>query len=469
MSPGQLSEQSDPLANRQRLTRREFLKIAGMTAAAVGLGTGLGGILAACGREQLSTAASGSSKVQLVYQDWRTEWFPPMAQTELARFQADHPDISVFYTPDPDNLSDQMPLDMQAGSAADVFQGCCEFFPTWAQKGYVLDLRTYVERDLDASTVGEWDPVQYKALFDAAGRQFGLPKYQGTLVLYYNKDLFDQYGVAYPTAAWTHDDYLAAMKALTRDTNGDGRTDIWGSMIDIGWDRLQVHVNAWGGNIVDPNDPTNCVLDSTASLEALDWVRARMWDDKVMATATDVNNLGTQLSFSEGRLAMIEDGSWALKNILEHADFRIGVAPIPSGPVQRVTLSTTDGFGIYSGTRYPDEAWEFLKFLVSKEYGLAMAEANLLQPARLSLVSDWESFVKKQYPQKSAGMDLDVFSAPHREGYSVVQEIFPRNMADATQLVHDAFAKIFTLGQSPVGILRGVSREISQAQTAPVQ
>jgi multiple sugar transport system substrate-binding protein len=236
-------------------------------------------------------------------------------------------------------------------------------------------------------------------------------------------------------------------------------------MLDIGWDRLQVHINAWGGNIVDPNDPTKCVIDSPVALAALEWVRARMWDDKVMATFTDVNNVGTQAAFYGGKLAMVEDGSWGLKNILENANFSIGVAPMPAGPVGRVTLSTTDGFGIYSGTRYPQEAWTLVKFLVGKEYGLAMAEANLLQPARLSLVADWQRFVKEQYPEKAKDMDLDVFAAPHREGYSVVQEVFPGNMDEATRLLSDAFTKIFTLGQTPIDTLRDVSRQIEAAQT----
>jgi multiple sugar transport system substrate-binding protein len=422
--------------------------------------------LSACGEGEPSNASSDQERVQLVYQDWRTEWFPPMAQRELQIFQDQHANLSVYYTPDPENLIDEMPLDMQAGNAPDVFQGCCGFFPAWAQMGYVLDLRKYVETDLDKSIVADWDPAQYKAMFDADGRQFGVPKYQGTLALYYNKDIFDRYKVPYPDASWDHDDYLAAMKKLTRDTDGDGRTDVWGSMIDIGWDRLQVHINAWGGHIVDPADPAKCDVDGPRALAALEWVRARMWDDKVMATFPDINNVTTAEAFAAGKLAMVEDGSWALKSILENAPFRIGVAPIPAGPAGRATLSTTDGFGIYSRTRHPQEAWELVKFLVSREYALAMAEANLLQPARLSLVADWERLVEQQYPQKAEGMDLDVFAAPHREGYSVVQESFPRNMEEATRLLGDAFTKIFTLGHAGVDILHGVSRQIEAAQSS---
>ena len=279
-------------------------------------------LLAGCGGDGSSESSPTEQRVQLVYQDWRTEWFPPMAQSALTLFQAKHSNLSVFYTPDPENLADQMPLDMQTGNAPDVFQGCCEFFPAWNQKGYVLDLRKYVQTDLDPAIIADWDPVQYRAFFDAEGRQFGVPKYQGTLALYYNKDVFDRYGVAYPDASWTHDDYLAAMRQLTRDTDSDGKTDIWGSMIDIGWDRLQVHVNAWGGHIVDPADPTKCVIDAPEAMAALEWVRARMWDDKVMATATDVKNVGTQAGFLRGQAG---DGRGRVLGSQEH----LGERPLP--------------------------------------------------------------------------------------------------------------------------------------------
>ncbi len=48
---------------------------------------------------------------------------------------------------------------MQAGTAPDVFQGCCTHFPTWAQKGYTVDLRPYVQADLDQATIADWDPA----------------------------------------------------------------------------------------------------------------------------------------------------------------------------------------------------------------------------------------------------------------------------------------------------------------------
>ncbi len=436
-------------------SRRAFLRLVGMAAAGVALD--------ACASSKSKPSRQSEEKVQLVYQDWRTDWFPVMAQRALQEFHATHPNIRVFYTPDPENLAQSMLADMQAGTAPDVFAGCCTLFPIWAQKGHTLDLRPYVEADLDQATIDEWDPAQYKSFFTRDGQQYGLPKYHGALALYFNKDLLDQYGVDYPDDTWDHDDYLSAMQRLTHDRDGDGVTDLWGGMIDISWDRIQMHVNAWGGHLVDPDDPTRCRMAEPEALEAMEWIRARMWDDRVMATFLDVQNLATRQAFISEQIAMVEDGSWALKDILSGANFRIGVAPLPAGPARRVTLATTDGFGIYAGTQHPDAAWELLKFLISKEYGRAMATANFLQPARASLVDEWAAIIREEFPHKAQDVNIAAFADGHIKGYSVTAEVFA-NMEEAKRLTYAAWDQIFTLGQAPVEQMRSVCQQVQEAQ-----
>ncbi len=403
--------------------------------------------------------------VQIVYQDWRTDWFPPMVEELLDEFHAEHPNIRVFYTPDPDDLQGTMVDLMVAGTAPDVFQGCCTYFPSWAQQGHTLDLAPLIARDLDDSVISEWSVAQYQGLRLESGHQFAVPKYQGALGLYFNKDLFDELGLAYPDDSWTHDDYLSAMRQLSKDTDGDGSNDQWGSMIDVSWDRIQIHVNAWGGHYVDPADSASCVMDEQPALDALEWLRARMWDDDVMATFPDVKGLSTRDAFIQGKVAMVEDGSWALKDILTRAEFSVGIAPFPSGPVRRATLATTDGFGIYAGTEHPEEAWELVKFLISKRYGLAMADANFLQPARTSLVSDWERLVKEQFPQKAAEVDVAAFADGHVKGYSVIAEVFP-DMATASALATEAWDRILTLGLDPTESIGGVCDGIEMAASS---
>jgi multiple sugar transport system substrate-binding protein len=441
-------------ADSPPLSRRSFLKLAGAALSTAAL--------AGCVQQPPSSNPRTGEKVQLVYQDWRTDWFPGMVQEMLDQFHATHPNIRVFYNRDPENVEETMLADMEAGTAPDVFQGCCSWFPVLAQKGYTVDLRPYVAADLDRSTVEDWDLAQYQSFFTADGKQYGLPKYHGALALYYNKDLLDRYGVDYPDSSWDHDDYLTAMKKLAHDRDGDGQIDLWGSMIDVSWDRIQTHVNGWGGNFVDPKDSKRCLMGEPEAMAALEWLRARMWQDRVMP-ALDMQKTGTQKAFIDGQVAMVEDGSWALKEILAKSQFRMGIAPFPAGPVRRVTLATTDGFGIYGGTRHTEAAWELVKFLISKEYGLAMARANFLQPARASLLDQWVGFVRQQFPDRTKDVDIAAFADGHIKGYSVVAEVFA-NMGDARRIAYDAWDKILTLGQAPTSSMIEASRQIQEAQ-----
>lgn len=439
----------------RQVSRREFLRAAAAAAFALPL--------AACGVSTPEARIAAKETVQLVYQDWRTEWFPIMAQEMLARFNEEHPNIRVFYTPDPENKEEKMVSDMAAGTAPDLMSGCCEFFPAWADAGYLLDLRPHVEADRTELVIDDWSDAQYQALITSDGLQFGLPQYHGALALYYNKDLFDRADILYPTDSWDHDDYLAALHKLT--LHEEDKVVQWGGMFNVSWDRIQMHVNGWGGHYANPDNPSECQMADKVSLEAMDWLRARIWDDKVMATSLDVQNMSLSRAFVEGKVAMIEDGSWSLKDILENVEFRFGIVPFPAGPAKRVTLATTDGFGIYAKTRNVDASWEFMKFLVSKEYGMAMAKAHLLQPARSSLLQSWIDLILEQYGEVAANANIGAFTDGQLKGYSVTAEIFP-NMVGVGKVAKEAWDQVFTLGKAPVTEMANVCRQIEAIQKA---
>ena len=81
-----------------------------------------------------------------------------------------------------------------------------------------------------------------------------------------------------------------------------------------------------------------------------------------------------------------------------------------------------------------------LKFLVSRGYGLAMAQTHLLQPARLSLVSNWIDLINKSYPVHGSTLNLQAFAEGHEKGYSVTAEIFP-NMSEAKTICTSRLGK----------------------------
>lgn len=438
-----------------KVSRRNFLKTAGSVSA--------GFLLNSCAPRKMGLGPHGSNEIQLVYQDWRTDWFPTLASRMLPEFIKNNPSIHVFYTPDPENLTEQLPLDFENGTAPDVLAGCCDFFHEWAQKGYLLDLRPYIQSDLDKSIIDDWSSTQYQSLALKDGLQYAVPKYHGALALFFNKEIFDRYRVDYPDDSWTHEDYASSMNLIRIRNQESGHSKIWPSMIDISWERLQVHINGWGGHFVNPFNNTRSLMGEEEALKAFHWIHDQMWNYHNYANVKEVNNLSTRVVFSKGLLAMVEDGSWALKDILENSPFPLGVTTLPAGPARKVTLATKDGFGIYAGTKYPEAAWELVKFLVGREYGLAMAELHLLQPARASLVEAWVDEIKRQYPSKTKDMDLAAFTRGHIEGYSVTAEMFS-NMGAARSLAKTAWEQIFILNTIGVDSIKEISQEIESLQ-----
>lgn len=132
----------------------------------------------------------------------------------------------------------QMLNAMRAGTPPDVIYIDLGDTRVLADHGVLLDLSPYLARV--GVTVAEYDSTVLSAF--ARGRAlYALPTGYSPLVVAYNKDLFDRAGLAGPGDDWTWDEFLAAAKRLTRDSDGDGATDIWGTTVD---DRVAVWL-AW--------------------------------------------------------------------------------------------------------------------------------------------------------------------------------------------------------------------------------
>jgi hypothetical protein len=94
-----------------------------------------------------------------------------------------------------------------------------------------------------------------------------------------------------------------------------------------------------------------------------------------------------------------------------------------------------------------------------------MAKTLYLQPARASLLDEWMSAIRNEYPDRTRELDLRPFALGHLNGNSVVAEVFA-NQAEAARLAKSAWQQIYTLGQAPVDAVRALSRQIEQVQLA---
>lgn len=132
-------------------------------------------------------------------------------------FEAEHPNIKVdVETIGFDDYFTQMQTRVAGGTAPDCYELNIENFAAYANKGLLAEISGVDVSGLNDTALNA---------FNVDGKQYGLPESFSNVVLVYNKDLFDQAGVAYPTDDWTQDDLQAAAEKIR--ALGDDIYGIW--------------------------------------------------------------------------------------------------------------------------------------------------------------------------------------------------------------------------------------------------
>jgi len=262
---------------------------------------------------------------------------------------------------------DKLQTMIAGGDAPDVMMLNTGQFEGLGSRGALLALDSFV--DAEKFDLGIYWPqavsgCKYK------GKLYGLPRDISNVILYYNKDLFDKAGVKYPTADWTWNDMLAACKTLTRDNNGDGKTDQWGfAFNNIVW-VWAGFVWGNGGDVLDA-DRTKCLLEDPKTLEALDFYFGLITKQQVAPPPGALPQApGSSAQMLGQSTAMGLFGPWFRPSLVGmEKPFKWDVSYPPKAPKtgNRGSVVYTDHWGLYATSKVAKDAWDFIKFLTSKD------------------------------------------------------------------------------------------------------
>jgi len=289
-------------------------------------------------------------------------------QEIIARFEEANPDILVqleavagrdYYT--------RLLTQIAAGDAPDIMQVGDDAVPMFVGRGAFLPLDDFITGDypLDTSIYlpGVLEPGQWE------GQQWLLAKDFTPLGVYYNKAIFDEYGVEYPQDGWTWEDLLEKAQALTLDTDDDGNTDIWGIQLTANWTTgFEYWIAAAGGQLIS-DDGTQFLgyMDSPESIEAVQFFADLYNVYQVAPPPADFNLwAGGNAEFDNGKAAMRLFGRWPQAGYKDNPNVDLGVVGVPAGE-ELANILFWGGFGIFSGSENPEAAWRFLKFYVGEE------------------------------------------------------------------------------------------------------
>lgn len=347
-----------------------------------------------------ATVMPASAQTNITFSLWGSPQEGAVWQKIAEAFEAEHPDINVnIEVADWNSYWEKLRVQVSGGTPPDVFAMDAPLYPDWQSRGALLNLQPYLDAAPDMLE-GIY-PITLEAYKTDEG-MFGLPRDFQTIVLFYNKDMFDEAGVDYPTEDWTWDDFREAAAALTIDKDGNGSIDQWGAWAEV-YDMEPLWgpvVWSHGGQIVDI-DAGETLIDSAEARAGFEFIRSVWLDDKSMPTSEQLSQYGWDGLLSKVA-AMGFSGHWSVPEYAE-AGLNLGVVPVPAGPAGRKTMVNSAGFVISANSRNPDAAWEFVQFATSEAGQAELARIGLAIPIRESVATS------DAYLGQEADIDHQVF------------------------------------------------------------
>ncbi len=338
-----------------------------------------------------ATSVSGGAPVEITYMEWGDPAELDVWKAIVADFEAANPNIKVNVdVSDWDSYWTKLKTLLAANTPPDVFAMDAPLYLDYQSRDVLLNLQPYIDQ-----TPGLLDGLFPGTLtaYKTADGYFGLPRDFQTIVVFYNKDMFDAAGIAYPKAGWTYEDLRKTAKALTKDVNGDGKTEQFGYVIDP-WDfepGMSEIIWAYGGDLVSA-DHTKTLLGEPKSREAFQFLHDMMFVDKSIPDPNTTQQYGGDL-FLSGNAAMMAMGHWAIPSYSE-AGFKWDVAPMPAGPAGQATSVNSAGFVVGKDSKHPAEAFAFLKFVLSAAGQTRLAQMGFACPV-LKSVAESDAFLKQ--------------------------------------------------------------------------
>jgi multiple sugar transport system substrate-binding protein len=342
-------------------------------------------LMPACGSKP---AAQGP--VEITFMMWGAPEELAVWQEVVDDFHEANPHITVKVdVSDWDSYWTKLNTLIAGGTPPDVFAMDAPLYLDWQSRGALLNLQPYID-----ANPGFLDGIYPQTLtaYTTPDGYFGLPRDFQTIVLFYNKDMFDAAGVAYPTADWTYDDLMATAKKLTLDKDGDGKIDQYGIWSDT-WDMELLWSEAiWanGGEIIS-EDHSKTLIGEGGARDAWAFIDS-LYKAGVMPTPTTSTEFGNDL-FQSKTAAMTTIGHWAVPGYVQ-AGINFDVVPMPKGPAGQATSVNSAGFVVSKDSKHADAAFEFIKFAMGESGQTKLAQLGFAIPV-LKSVAQSDAYLKQ--------------------------------------------------------------------------
>lgn len=302
-----------------------------------------------------------------------------------------HPDMKVEYIQGTWNSAhDYLITTFETGDVPDIFHYESSVIIDYAMRGYLADLSPYISTEMENDIL----EVAWATVRRPNGEVSGIPFLIESLVVLYNRSLFEKEGIVPPTREhpWTWDDLQAAARKMTKDTNSDGVIDQYGAGFGLR-NSANIIMNtsiSFGGSFFKKEGDHFVVKVKDEEKKLLQTIVDMLYKDKSASTASiGESGAGMIPGFFSGRYAMLVGiGSWGRQQLVENApkDFQWGVMPPIKAQTQQYGASMQT-LSVPKKSKRAKEAMMFIDFMLNSKNTARLALNDWMLPARKSCLA----------------------------------------------------------------------------------
>ncbi len=301
-------------------------------------------------------------------------------QKLAALFYAKNPGIKVnvlsFAANDWSGYFEKVLTLVAGGRPPDIIRIATEGAQLFGAKDLALPLDSFLKRDAHEME-DYFSDVSPKLInvFKYKGRQLALPFEWNNVVIFYNTTLFKKAGIAAPGADWTGDAFMSTARKL--HAAGAYGFNLWpgGTFGIVAW------MYAAGGGLYN-SDWTKSNATDPANVAAMQFLQDLVWKEKTSPRLSPNTDFPL---FEAGRVGMIAAGRWPVLTFNQAKFNQYDVQYLPKLSPQRKSIFGVGAHPIYKHSKYPEEAWTFLKFMSSRQALQYVTQLGFSIPSRRSI------------------------------------------------------------------------------------
>lgn len=310
------------------------------------------------------------------------------------------------------------------GSGGDLYEYETKVVPHYA----VLDVFENLDPYIAKSSIIK--PEEYFAVTWSKGKiqghQYAVPWDTTPVVVFYNKDLFQQAGVTPPSTTWGDDawDWNAFLDAAQKLTKAD-KTQ-FGCTISTWWVYSLPWIWSNGGHVVN-EALTKVQFTEPQVQDAWQYLHDLRWKYNVWAQPNQKDK-----GFNTGGDAMFLSGPYSIPGLRAGAKVPWNVGVVPKGKAGVWTRDPADSLTIWSGSKNKDEAFKLMEYITGPEGQLIIGKSGRGVPARKGVAQS------KDFLEQGDGVDWKVFAdGPDHEGLQAVTDVWPQMDTEVGKVLDD--------------------------------